>query len=95
MGREELGRGQGCVVMLLPDAHLSHSALGQVCLPPLPSESKGVFSQGSLLRALRERGLSCLNDGGRQGKMATGKREADELCMAGGDGKHPWMALMS
>lgn len=27
--------------------------------------------------------------------MATGKREADELCMARGDGKQPWTALMS
>lgn len=61
VGRKELGRGQGCVVMLLPVAHLSHSGLGQGHLPPLPEvlshrstshQSRGVISQGSLLSKL-------------------------------------------
>ena len=40
------------MVMLLPDAHLPHSGSGQVHLPPLPSESRGVFSQSSFLSKL-------------------------------------------
>lgn len=63
--------------------------------PPLPHPHLGVsshktafsVSKGLLCsQSPQGGGCGCLADGGRQEKMASGKREADELCMAGGDG---------
>ena len=51
MGREELGRGQRCVVMLLPDAPLSHSGASHPFHPSLevfPHKAAFSGSQGLL-----------------------------------------------
>lgn len=101
-GQRVAGKRERCVcARLFPSTDFPCSGSGQILCekgpPPLPPPSlpEEVFSQSSLLirkgllgshspQRRRKTGTRMMGAGG---EIATGKREADELCMAGGDGK--------